>query len=355
ACGDSPSSRNRLMFALCQRACSSPLSSTTTTTPTTTPTTTTTSTTTTSGADLSLADGGNSGNSGSNSGDGSGGSSGSGDGFSPILLPPASFAALARLLRASLDRAASDREFLQARNCLVASGLFAAAKEGGGGGGGGGEGGGGGGRGGGGQGRHSFAAVLADVNLVSAAAAAENASAGFSGDVGGGGGGWGGGEAGGEKPATAAVSVGYLLQRELRRHPVWSTVELWEVSMSDSVVMAMEGGGARSERWLPAETMAALEERFGGDVSRRQLDMKLGQLAFFGHSMLGCGLSPSEVRSLLRKCSSLAMEIPPKDLEALMAVLASFANTPGTEREHPRTGSASSFSPGGETGAYTTT
>ena len=40
-------------------------------------------------------------------------------------------------------------------------------------------------------------------------------------------------------------------------------------------------------------------QRFGGDAARRQLDVKLGQLAFFGHSMLGCGLSPSEVRTLV--------------------------------------------------------
>lgn len=46
-------------------------------------------------------------------------------GFSPILLSPRSFSALARLLRASLDQAAISREFLQARNCLVISALFA--------------------------------------------------------------------------------------------------------------------------------------------------------------------------------------------------------------------------------------
>lgn len=125
--------------------------------------------------------------------------------------------------------------------------------------------------GGGGGGRHSLSAVLADVKLVSAAATAAVAAAadndrgavgeneGLSGDVGSGGGERGGEDGGGDAVATA---VGYLLQRELRWHPVWSTVELWEVSMSDSVVMAMEGGGARSERWLPAGTLTALEEVF---------------------------------------------------------------------------------------------
>lgn len=37
-------------------------------------------------------------------------------------------------------------------------------------------------------------------------------------------------------------------------------------------------------------------QRFGEDATGRQLDVKLGQLAFFGHSMLACGLPPSEVR-----------------------------------------------------------
>lgn len=218
------------------------------------------------------------------------------------MLPPASFAALARLLRASLDRAATDREFLQARNCVVASGLFAVqadeyaawllpllppppppdsgsgdgaeeikelgeaaeggvAGEGGRGGEWGGE------RGREGAGGHSLAAVVADVELVSATAVAASAvanerdgvldqrqTAGENTEVSSGGADRGGDGA----PATA--SVGYLLQRELRRHPVWSTVELWEVAMSDSVVMAMAGGGERAERWLPAETMAALDE-----------------------------------------------------------------------------------------------
>lgn len=56
------------------------------------------------------------------------------------------------------------------------------------------------------------------------------------------------------------ASAGYLLQRELRRHPVWATIELWEVSISDSIVMAMDGGGARAERWLPAATVTALKQ-----------------------------------------------------------------------------------------------
>ncbi|CAN0455754.1 unnamed protein product, partial [Discosporangium mesarthrocarpum] len=67
------------------------------------------------------------------------------------------------------------------------------------------------------------------------------------------------------------------------------------------------------------------------------MDVQLGQLAYVGHSMLTCGVAPSEVRSLLRKCSTLAMEIPPPDLDALMATLNSFGMRPRSFslRVHP--------------------
>lgn len=70
--------------------------------------------------------------------------------------------------------------------------------------------------------------------------------------------------------AVDAAGANYLLQRELRRHPIWRTIELWEVSMSDSVIMAADGGGARAERWLPAGTLVALDEvrRWNGLVGR---------------------------------------------------------------------------------------
>ncbi|CAN0507745.1 unnamed protein product, partial [Ectocarpus sp. 8 AP-2014] len=97
ACSESPSSSNRLLLALCQHACAS--------------------TTTTASGD-------NQGPSATTGSGSTGGGSGPG-GFAPVRLQPASFATLARLLRASLDQAASDREFLQARNCLVTAGLFA--------------------------------------------------------------------------------------------------------------------------------------------------------------------------------------------------------------------------------------
>lgn len=161
-------------------------------------------------------------------------------------------------MRASLDQAASDREFLQARNCLVTAGLFAVdggdyvswlreqdgsqqGKSGGGRSGGGGGGGG-----------NNIPAVMADSELVSAAGKLDEASAAAvpAADVPGGGG-------AGEAEEEAA---GYLLLRELRRHPVWAAIELWEVSMSDSVVMAMEGGGERAERWLTRDTLDAMRE-----------------------------------------------------------------------------------------------
>ncbi|CAN0572414.1 unnamed protein product, partial [Ectocarpus sp. 12 AP-2014] len=161
------------------------------------------------------------------------------------------------------------------------------------------------------------------------------------------------GEGAGEAEEEAA---GYLLLRELRRHPVWAAIELWEVSMSDSVVMAMEGGGERAERWLTRDTLDAMRERFGEDAASRQLDVKLGQLAFLGHSMLACGIPPSEVRSLVRKCSSLAMEIPPRDLEALTATLNTFVMGPrpaaaAAAPGHPRSRSVSSVGGGGEPAA----
>lgn len=46
---------------------------------------------------------------------------------------------------------------------------------------------------------------------------------------------------------------------------------------------------------------APVHQRFGDDASKRQLDVKLGQLAFLGHSMLACGIAPSEVRSRQRR------------------------------------------------------
>ncbi|CAN0420412.1 unnamed protein product, partial [Discosporangium mesarthrocarpum] len=49
-------------------------------------------------------------------------------GFAPILLQASSFSALGRILRAVLDQAQGDGAFLQARNCLVAAGLFAVLK-----------------------------------------------------------------------------------------------------------------------------------------------------------------------------------------------------------------------------------
>jgi len=175
--------------------------------------------------------------------------SGGGEGFSPVRIPAASFAALATLLRASLDQAASDREFLQARNCLVTSALFAVdgaeyvswLRE---------QGAAGAGAGAGGAGADSVSsAVMADSELVSAAGRLDEAAAAPTGAASGDGAGTG-----------AGAGADYLLLRELRRHPVWRTIELWEVSMSDSVVMAMEGGGARVEKWLPGSVLVGLEE-----------------------------------------------------------------------------------------------
>eukprot|EP00752_Nemacystus_decipiens_P007524 g6724.t1 len=281
ACSDSPSSSNRLLLALCQSAC--------------------------------VSCGSGSGGGGDHqdpspqpsAAEVAGAREGSGTGFSPVRVPPASFATLATLLRASLDQATSDREFLQARNCLVTAALYAVdgaeyvswLREQSGGDGGGGE--------------SLSSAVMADSELVSAAgrldeaaAAAAAAAAGMSS---------GDGEAAGEQRA----GVDYLLLRELRRHSVWATIELWEVSMSDSVVMAMEGGGPRAERWLPGSVVVRLKE----------------------------------ARSLLRKCSSLAMEIPPPDLEALMAALNSFVMGPTSRPDRatpPRSRSVSSAGGGQE-------
>lgn len=70
-----------------------------------------------------------------------------------------------------------------------------------------------------------------------------------------------------------AAGANYILQRELRRHPIWRTIELWEVSMSDSVVMATDGGGARAERWLPARTLVALDEVGRWDVLVERLNL----------------------------------------------------------------------------------
>lgn len=48
--------------------------------------------------------------------------------------------------------------------------------------------------------------------------------------------------------------------------------------------------------WSPhSSTFNVFRQRFGNDAAGRQLDLKLGQLAFLGHSMLACGLAPSEV------------------------------------------------------------
>lgn len=44
--------------------------------------------------------------------------------------------------------------------------------------------------------------------------------------------------------------------------------------------------------------LANVPQRFGEDAASRQLDVKLGQLAFLGHSMLACGVPPSEVSSV---------------------------------------------------------
>ena len=158
-----------------------------------------------------------------------------------MRVPPASFATLATILRASLDQAASDREFLQARNCLVTAALYAVdgaeyvswLREHSGGGGGGG----------GGITESLSSAVMADSELVSAAGRLDEAAA-----------------AGGEGSGEQGAGVDYLLLRELRRHSVWATIELWEVSLSDSVVVAMEGGGARAERWLPGSVVMGLKE-----------------------------------------------------------------------------------------------
>lgn len=188
------------------------------------------------------------------------GSSGDGGmGFSPARLPPASFAAVARLLRASLDQAASDREFLQARNCLVTAGLYcvdaseyaswlrerengvasttatdtAAVVAN--------------------SGSNGSPAVPADSELLSAAAGVLDEAAVAVGEEGS----TGEGLVEGERKGAGGD---YMLLRELRRHRVWTTIELWEVSISDSVVMAMDGGGERAERWLAGETREALRE-----------------------------------------------------------------------------------------------
>ena len=224
ACSDSPSSSNRLLLALCQNACASCGSG--------------------NGQDVSAT-------AEPSAAAGAGQGTCGGAGFSPVRVTPASFATLATLLRASLDQAASDREFLQARNCLVTAALYAVdgaeyvswlrGQSGGGGS----------------SGESLSSAVMADSELVSAAEkldeAAAAATGGCEGAVSSG-----EGEGAGEHRA----GVDYLLLRELRRHSVWATIELWEVSMSDSVVMAMEGGGARAERWLPRSVVTGLREVF---------------------------------------------------------------------------------------------
>lgn len=269
-CRESASSSNKLLLALCQRACAA-------------------------GAGNSEVVNNNDSSSlpaammSSNAADKDSVADRGGGGFTPIVLPPDSFAALARLLRASLDQAASNREFLQARNCLVTSGLYTVrgseyvawlrAAEAGGGGNSGGGGGGGGSSGSGSGG--DVLAVMADSELVSAAGELDRQKQ-LDRDGGGGGGGGGaedkagvGDGSGGEErkdgevkgkgldgttSGAEAAGANYLLQRELRRHPIWRTIELWEVAMSDSVVMAADGGGARAERWLPAGTLVALDE-----------------------------------------------------------------------------------------------
>lgn len=55
------------------------------------------------------------------------------------------------------------------------------------------------------------------------------------------------------------------------------------------------------------------------------------------HSLHCITLFMKQIRSILRKCSSLAMEIPPSDLDALMAVLECYiqpssVNHPGTNQ-----------------------
>lgn len=175
------------------------------------------------------------------------------EGFKPVGLSPRSYRALARLLRASLDQAAAGKEFLLARNCLVTSGLFAVngaeylewlrAEEA---------------AGSLGREKDELLEAMADVELVSTAA---SSGGGESTAGGGGGGGVGFLNAVGKTPASSVRRTGdYVLQRELRRHPVWATIELWEVALSDSVVIATEGGGARAERWLPAETLSSLQK-----------------------------------------------------------------------------------------------
>lgn len=176
-----------------------------------------------------------------------------------MRLSPASFSALATLLRASLDQAASDREFLQARNCLVTAALFAVdgaeyvswLRE----------------QGGSGSGSADWvpSAVFADSELMSAAAAAATAaSAGVANEDGVAPTAAGGTAAVEERSARAGGErtrgADYLLLRELRRHSVWATIELWEVSMSDSVVMALDGGGAQAEPWLTDSVKIALTE-----------------------------------------------------------------------------------------------
>lgn len=174
------------------------------------------------------------------------------EGFAPVGLSPRSYRALARLLRASLDQAAAGKEFLLARSCLVTSGLFAVngaeylewlrAEEA---------------AGSLGREKDELLEAMADVELVSAA----TSSGGGESTAGGGGGGVGFLNAVGKTPASSGRRTGdYVLQRELRRHPVWATIELWEVALSDSVVIATEGGGARAERWLPAETLSSLKK-----------------------------------------------------------------------------------------------
>ncbi|CAM9829897.1 unnamed protein product [Choristocarpus tenellus] len=233
------------------------------------------------------------------------GSKGDGDdSLIPFLLSPWSFVALGRLLRAVLDQAARDGSFLHARNCLVVSGLFAVSKD-------------------------AHLAWLQETSSPSSGNRLGGIGCEHKGAVGGGG-------REGAPPAAEIYNVlpsesmgeeqvqGKLLflQWELRKHPIWKKIELWEVTISDSIVMAMQGGGNQEEQRLPAATVEALDKRFGEEnASKRQLDVKLGQLAYMGYSMLQCGILHSEVHSLLSKCSTLAMEVPLTELDALMATL----------------------------------
>ena len=123
----------------------------------------------------------------------------------------------------------------------------------------------------------------------------------------------------------AGDEASYLLQRELRKHPIWTNEQVWESAISDAILRPLTAAtAAEAEKELPQDVARSLTEAFGDNMTERQRDLHLGQAGLLARGML-MGLSTEETKRALSRCLGLGMELSRKDERSLLACVDAMA------------------------------